>query len=406
MSRCQPQDRASASRPRSGPGERTGRSVQASARSCCSTRSMPAAASMAADRTAQPGRRLRARRAARDNTRKLIEEGVFALFGYVGTPTSLAALPLVNAAKIPFVAPVHRRGGPAHAVQPLRVPRARLVLRRDRRDRQAAHRGGHQAHRGVLPERQLRPGRTRGRDPRAQAARAGAGGPRHGRAQHGRRRRRGEGHPGAASPMPSCRSAPTSPAPRSSARRARRASAARSTTSRSSARRRWPRNSGADARGVVVSQVMPFPFAPITALAGEYLAAGRAASAEFDPNYSSMEGYVAAKTLVEGLRRAGTQPHAGGPDHRPRIAARLSTWAASSSTFAAQKHAGSKYVDMTILTADGQRATLISCSVRGSIRDRSMLPPVGARGPAFCPECRCRAASCRRTWRWRAPAAQ
>ena len=31
-----------------------------------------------------------------ENTRKLIADEVFALFGYIGTPTSLAALPLFN----------------------------------------------------------------------------------------------------------------------------------------------------------------------------------------------------------------------------------------------------------------------------------------------------------------------
>lgn len=41
------------------------------------------------------------------NTERLIEKDkVFALFGYVGTPTSLAALPLINKARIPFFAPV------------------------------------------------------------------------------------------------------------------------------------------------------------------------------------------------------------------------------------------------------------------------------------------------------------
>lgn len=39
------------------------------------------------------------------NTRQLIDEGVFALFGYIGTPTSLAALPMVKAGKVPFIAP-------------------------------------------------------------------------------------------------------------------------------------------------------------------------------------------------------------------------------------------------------------------------------------------------------------
>ena len=41
----------------------------------------------------------------RANTEQLIKDDVFALFGYVGTPTCLAALPLVNAAKIPFFGP-------------------------------------------------------------------------------------------------------------------------------------------------------------------------------------------------------------------------------------------------------------------------------------------------------------
>lgn len=39
------------------------------------------------------------------NTQKLIEGGIFALFGYIGTPTSIAALPLATAAKVPFIAP-------------------------------------------------------------------------------------------------------------------------------------------------------------------------------------------------------------------------------------------------------------------------------------------------------------
>ncbi|GAB3253024.1 ABC transporter substrate-binding protein [Chitinimonas naiadis] len=40
------------------------------------------------------------------NTKKLIEsENAFALFGYVGTPTSNASLPQINQARIPFIAP-------------------------------------------------------------------------------------------------------------------------------------------------------------------------------------------------------------------------------------------------------------------------------------------------------------
>jgi len=40
-----------------------------------------------------------------ENTRKLLEADVTALFAYVGTPTSIAALPLATKAKVPFIAP-------------------------------------------------------------------------------------------------------------------------------------------------------------------------------------------------------------------------------------------------------------------------------------------------------------
>lgn len=40
------------------------------------------------------------------NTKQLIEQnGVFSLFGYVGTPTSIASIPAINQAQIPFFAP-------------------------------------------------------------------------------------------------------------------------------------------------------------------------------------------------------------------------------------------------------------------------------------------------------------
>ncbi len=111
---------------------------------------------------------------------------------------------------------------------------------------------------------------------------------------------------------------------------------------------------GADARGVVISQVMPFPFTHATALSGEYLSAGKAAEgARFQPNYSSIEGYAAAKTLVEGLRRAGNKPTSEGlidgieslRDH---------TLGGFFVDFGPRKHTGSKYVDLVVLTADGR----------------------------------------------------
>ncbi len=55
------------------------------------------------------------------NTRKLIEDGVFLLFGYVGTPTSNASKPIFTAAKVPFV-------GPFTGAESLRNPVNRYIF--------------------------------------------------------------------------------------------------------------------------------------------------------------------------------------------------------------------------------------------------------------------------------------
>ena len=111
---------------------------------------------------------------------------------------------------------------------------------------------------------------------------------------------------------------------------------------------------GRDARGVVVSQVMPFPYAPTTRLAGEYLAAGKARwGGGFEPSYSSIEGYVAAQTFAEGLKRASPKP-------TPALAVTgfeslheldLGGYRID---LGPDKHAASKFIDLTILSEDGR----------------------------------------------------
>ena len=144
--------------------------------------------------------RLRTRHAAGPTPKRFIKDDVFALFGYVGTPTSRGRDAAGQRSEDPVLRPVHRRRGAARSVQPLRVPRARQLLRRDRAHRQTADLAGPEEDRGLPPERQLRPGRARRRGARAEGARARAGGRGPGRAQHGRRGRR--------RCRPSCRSKP------------------------------------------------------------------------------------------------------------------------------------------------------------------------------------------------------
>jgi ABC-type branched-subunit amino acid transport system substrate-binding protein len=111
---------------------------------------------------------------------------------------------------------------------------------------------------------------------------------------------------------------------------------------------------GKDARGVVVTQVMPYPYAPLSPLSGEYLAAGKAALGDkFDPNYSGIEGFVGAKTVVEGLRRGGSNASSESLINGLESLHEFNL-GGFFVDFSPQKHTGSKFVDLTILTADGR----------------------------------------------------
>lgn len=60
---------------------------------------------------------------------------------------------------------------------------------------------------------------------------------------------------------------------------------------------------GPDIGGVVVSQVVPSPRSSATPIVKEYLAA--LDNSDQSPSYESLEGFIAAKALAEGVRRAG-----------------------------------------------------------------------------------------------------
>lgn len=63
---------------------------------------------------------------------------------------------------------------------------------------------------------------------------------------------------------------------------------------------------GALGRGVVVSQVMPSPVRSTSRLGRDLSASAKAVGVA--PSYAMMEGYAAARVLVEGLKRAGKAP--------------------------------------------------------------------------------------------------
>ena len=111
-----------------------------------------------------------------------------------------------------------------------------------------------------------------------------------------------------------------------------------------------------EAAGVVVSQVMPSPYNPARAVAREFADAVKAAGGGAQANFSSMEGYLAAKVFVEGLRRAGGRPN------RESLIAGLEgigsqSFGGFSVTFSPTDHVASSFVELSMLTGDGRVRT-------------------------------------------------
>ncbi|MGP1629893.1 MAG: ABC transporter substrate-binding protein, partial [Giesbergeria sp.] len=110
---------------------------------------------------------------------------------------------------------------------------------------------------------------------------------------------------------------------------------------------------GKEARGVVISQVMPFPFSPKTQIASEYLSVIKAANKPaLVPNYSGIEGFVAAKVLVEALQRTGRALTSEALINAFESIQKFN-FGGFAVDFNAQKHMGSQFVEMTILTENG-----------------------------------------------------
>ena len=113
---------------------------------------------------------------------------------------------------------------------------------------------------------------------------------------------------------------------------------------------------GKDAAGVVVSQVMPSPYGGTRLIVREFQDAVKAAGKSASANFSSMEGYVAARVVVEGLKRAGAKPS------RESLIAALEDIGTQSLagfpvSFSASDHVASNFVEMSMLTGDGRIRT-------------------------------------------------
>lgn len=113
---------------------------------------------------------------------------------------------------------------------------------------------------------------------------------------------------------------------------------------------------GKDGAGVVVSQVMPSPYNAARPIAREFVDAVKKAGGDYQANFSSMEGYIAARVFAEGLKRAGPKLT------RDTLINGLEGMGSQSLggfsvSFSPADHVASSFVELSMLTGDGRVRT-------------------------------------------------
>lgn len=109
---------------------------------------------------------------------------------------------------------------------------------------------------------------------------------------------------------------------------------------------------GDEGSGVAISQVVPFPWGTAVPVVKEYQALAKK-SGYADYNFSAMEGFLYAKVMVEGLRRAGRELT------REKLVDALERMqdvdlGGFYVSYSPKNHAGSKFVDLTIIGHNGK----------------------------------------------------
>ena len=110
---------------------------------------------------------------------------------------------------------------------------------------------------------------------------------------------------------------------------------------------------GASAAGIVVTQVVPSPYVMAHTVSREFAEAIRAGGNKVKANFSSMEGYIAARVMAEGLHRAAGR---GGREGFINAVESISDWQVGGFkvNFSHADHVASDHVEMSLLTGDGK----------------------------------------------------
>jgi ABC-type branched-subunit amino acid transport system substrate-binding protein len=108
---------------------------------------------------------------------------------------------------------------------------------------------------------------------------------------------------------------------------------------------------GAEGTGVAISQVMPFPWSGNVPIVRDYQKAMKDSGAK-DLSFTSLEGYIAARILIEGLKRTGKDLT------REKLIAALEGMSKIEVggfpvAFSPKSHDASTFVDLTIIGKDG-----------------------------------------------------
>ena len=290
-----------------------------------------------------------------ENTRKLIGEDVFALFGYVGTPTSLAALPQATKAKIPFIAPF-----------------TGAMSLRDPFNRYAFHLRASYADETALMVKQLTTlnlNRIAVFYQNDAYGKAGLDGATQALNSYGLKT--------VSQATVERNSVDVSAAVKQLVAASPQAVVMVSAYKSCAAFIREARKAGyggvfynvffvgtqaladelgKDGAGVVVSQVVPSPYNVSRPIAREFVEAIKTAGGNVKANFSSMEGYLAARLFVEGLKKAG--PKAS----RDSLITGLESigsqsFGGFSVSLSPTSHVASSFVELSLLTGDGRVRT-------------------------------------------------
>jgi len=284
------------------------------------------------------------------NTKALIDGGVFLLFGYVGTPTSNASKPIFTAARVPFV-------GPFTGAESLRNPLNRYIFNirasyYDETDKLVGQLVGQTLDRIAVFYQN---------DDYGKAGLAGVE-----RAMQKRNikiiatgtvERNTVNVAAAVSSI--CKADPQGVVMISAYKscsafiKAMRAAGCNPQFMNVSfvGSKALAHETGPAGRGVGISQVVPFPWNLSARVVKEYQQLLEASTGKQNYSFTSLEGFIAAKVLVEGLRRTGSDLT------RERFIAAMEQMrdydvGGYTVSFSPTDHSGSKFVELTVIGKD------------------------------------------------------